>query len=117
MPRESLGATRRGVTLAELLVVIAILGLIAGVAVRALSASRRDGPERQVVRSLMAARAEAIRTRRPVVVRVGDSSSTGVATALPDGSITSEIRARASAQLNSLTGRAMVRGDTGRARD
>jgi Tfp pilus assembly protein FimT len=105
------------VTLAELLVVIVILGIIAGVGVHALHAPAREEAEGRMARSLIAARAEAIKARRPVVVRIEDSSGTSVATALPDGSITTEPTLRARIHLNSLTGATLIGGDTGRARD
>jgi len=100
------------VTLAELLVVIVILGLIASVGVLTLRVPAAERPEGRIVRLLMAARGEAIRTRRPVVVRLEDSSGISLATALPDGSILSEARIRAILHLNTLTGTARVSSDT-----
>lgn len=105
MRRDSLCIGRPGVTLAELLVVMVILGLIASIAVHALRLAPRERGEGRMARALMAGRAEAIKARHAVVVRLEDSSSTSIATALPDGSITSDARIRAGVRLNSLTGR------------
>ena len=90
MSAIALGAPRSGVTLAELLVVIVILGLIAGIAVQGFA----NGPHTAeaesratIERQLRAARSAALRTRRPVVIRVADSLGAMSAVALPDGSI------------------------------
>lgn len=117
MRRASLGTARPGVTLAELLVVIVILGLIASVAVHAFAPPPREGAEGRMVRALMVARAQAIKARRPVVVRLEDSSGIADATALPDGSIIGDARIRASLHLSSLTGAARVGHDSAARRD
>ena len=117
MKHEPLGISRHGVTLAELLVVILILGVIGSVAVHAFAPPPRESARERMARTLMVARAEAIKTRRPVVVRLEDSSSIGVATALPDGSIIGDARVRASLHLSSLTGAPGVASDSGTGRD
>ena len=72
---------RRAFTLVELLAVLAVLGVGAGVAAAAFPALRST-PEGEVLRSLAAARAEAVRSGRAVVWRRG-----AVAVRfLPDGS-------------------------------
>lgn len=117
MTHESSGTIRGGVTLAELLVVIVILALIASVAVHAFASPPREGRNGRMLRSLMAARAQAIKKRRPVVVRVQDSSGAGVATALPDGSIIGDARVRASLHLSTLTGAVGASRDSSAGRD
>lgn len=70
-----------GVTLVELLVVLVLLGVIfgmTGLALASLSAPRQS----VIFRRLQAARAEAIRTGRPVQVS-GDSGSVGTYFPLP----------------------------------
>jgi prepilin-type N-terminal cleavage/methylation domain-containing protein len=86
----TLSARRSGVTLAELLVVIVILGVIAGIALQGFASAPHAGETgvRAVMeRQLLSARSTALRTRRPVVVRIVDSAGALSATALPDGSI------------------------------
>ena len=86
----TLGKRRSGVTLAELLVVIVILGVIAGIAVQGFASAPHtaDSEARATIeRELRAARSTALRTRRPVVVRIADGAGTMSATALPDGSV------------------------------
>jgi prepilin-type N-terminal cleavage/methylation domain-containing protein len=90
MPSITLGRRRAGVTLAELLVVIVILGLVAGIAIQALAPvhGAPDSAARGAIeRQLRWARSTALRTRRPVVVHVDDSSAVLAAVALPDGSV------------------------------
>ena len=86
----TLGIRRSGVTLAELLVVIVILGLIAGIALQGVASAPRTAnavSRAAIERQLIAARSAALRTRRPVVVRVVDSLGAMSAVALPDGSV------------------------------
>jgi prepilin-type N-terminal cleavage/methylation domain-containing protein len=81
-----------GTTLIELIVVLALLGLVVGVSGLSL-ASLRPTAESQAVKELGRARAEAIRTGRPVHVLgiPGDSVAshtphpTPLVTFLPDG--------------------------------
>jgi len=73
----------RGVTLVELLVVVVILGLITGVSGLAFT-SLRVPRESALVRAARVARAEAIRTGRPVGLRL-DSLRRPVILFLPDG--------------------------------
>jgi len=75
---------KRAFTLVELLAVLAVLGVGAGVAAAALPAFQ-PSREGEVLSSLAAARAEAVRSGRPVVWRRGvvavrflsDGSSSG----------------------------------------
>ena len=82
---------RRGVTLVELLVVLAILGVMAGISGVAL-ASLRAPRESARVRTLNEARAQAIRSGKPVQVlldtvppRTGQQARPLIALFLPDG--------------------------------
>src|SRR6266545_2251872 len=59
----------KGVTLVELIVALALLGLILGISGLALE-SLRPPPASDAMRQLEAARAQALRTGRPVVVHV-----------------------------------------------
>ena len=84
------GHARAGVTLAELIVVIVILGLIAGMAIQGIgrrsnTAATEAGA--RLERELLSARSTALRTRRPVVVTIADSTGATSVTALPDGSV------------------------------
>jgi prepilin-type N-terminal cleavage/methylation domain-containing protein len=71
----------KGVTLVELIVALGLLGLILGISGLALG-SLRTRPASGVIQQLEAARAEALRTGRPVVVRL-DTVAVRFA---PDGS-------------------------------
>jgi prepilin-type N-terminal cleavage/methylation domain-containing protein len=71
----------KGVTLVELIVALALLGLVLGISGLALR-SLRPPPASGAIRQLEAARAEALRTGRPVVVHV-DTIAVRFA---PDGS-------------------------------
>lgn len=72
---------RRGFTLVEVVASLAVLGLASGIAVVSLGALRAP-PTLGVVRSLEAARAEAVGTGRAVTWRSGAA----VVRFLPDGS-------------------------------
>ena len=74
----------RGVTLVELLVVIVILALITGVSGLAF-ASLRVPRESTLVRATRVARAEAIRTGRPVSLRLDSLRRHPSVLFLPDG--------------------------------
>ena len=74
----------RGVTLVELLVVIVIFGLITGVSGLAF-ASLRVPRESALVATARVARAEAIRTGRPVALRLESLRRRPVILFLPDG--------------------------------
>ena len=74
----------RGVTLVELLVVIVILGLITGVSGLAF-ASLRAPRESALARTARVARAEAIRTGRPVAFRLDSLHRRPFVLFLPDG--------------------------------
>ncbi len=71
----------KGVTLVELIVLLAVVGLMLGISGLALG-SLRPPPASGAIRELEAARAEALRTGRPVVVHV-DTVAVRFA---PDGS-------------------------------
>ncbi|SRR6266545_8252445 len=78
----------KGVTLVELIAALAVVGLMLAIGGLALG-SLRPPPASDAIRHLEAARAEALRTGRPVVVRVDtiafrfapDGSSSGGAIA------------------------------------
>jgi prepilin-type N-terminal cleavage/methylation domain-containing protein len=74
----------RGVTLVELLVVVVILGLISGVSGLAFT-SLRLPRESATVHAARVARAEAIRTGRPVALRLDSLPRRPVLLFLPDG--------------------------------
>lgn len=92
---------RRGTTLIELLVVLVILGILAGV-VGVAAGSLGDGePEPGPGARIAAARAQALRTRRPVALSVMMNDTARLLLALPDGSV----RADSALGLDPLTGR------------
>jgi prepilin-type N-terminal cleavage/methylation domain-containing protein len=75
----------RGITLVELLVVLVLVGMLVGMSALAMGRIRGPGldPDESAAR-IGAARAEAIRAGRPIVLQ-GDSS--GPALFLPDGRV------------------------------
>ena len=84
-PAGSAARKRRGVTLLELLVVVTLLGVTASVAVLVMPARRvppDDTPHR-----IANARAQALRTGRPVTVVLQLDSTYSIATAMPDGTV------------------------------
>jgi prepilin-type N-terminal cleavage/methylation domain-containing protein len=86
MQNAECGVRNGGVTLVELIVVLAIIGLVVGVSGLAL-ASLQAPRESVWVRELRRARAEAIRTGRPVEIRDDRSPLTAHALFLPDGRV------------------------------
>lgn len=92
---------RAGVTLAELMVVIVILGVMAAVTGVAFArrAPVRDVDPRNA--AIAAARAEAIRSGKPLTIRLGSADSLALATAYPDGRVVTS----ATVAVDPLTGR------------
>jgi len=73
-----------GFTLVEVIVVVAVLGLIAGMSGLAF-VGLRSPRDSEPVRDLRRARAEAIRTGRPVVTESNGAPRTAHVLFLPDG--------------------------------
>jgi prepilin-type N-terminal cleavage/methylation domain-containing protein len=73
----------RGFTLVEVIVVVAVLGLIAGMSGLAF-VGLRSPRESERVRDLRRARAEAIRTGRPIVTESNGAPRTAHVLFLPD---------------------------------
>ena len=94
---------RAGVTLAELMVVIVILGVMA--AVTAVAFARRPPVAEVDARTvaIAAARAEAVRSGKPLTIRLGSADSLSLATAYPDGRVVTN----AAVAIDPLTGRSV----------
>jgi len=89
---------RRGLTLVELMVVLVLLALVAEVAGVAMRAPRDAGRRVSDAEAAIArARREALASGRPVTVRVAGAA----ATALPDGSVLTEVTPRAASSVDS----------------
>jgi prepilin-type N-terminal cleavage/methylation domain-containing protein len=85
--RAACDRERTGVTLVELLVVLAILGIMAGISGLALRAAPPREPKDTDLARVAAARREALRSGRPVLVALRDSGGPRSAFVLPDGSV------------------------------
>jgi Tfp pilus assembly protein FimT len=105
-PTLSIAHHRRGVTLIELLVVVVGLGLIYGVAMLALP--RKAVPPDDTPHRVATARAQALRTGRPVTVVLDLDTMFAVATAMPDGTVLADSAAR----IDRLTGQPLPRRDS-----
>ena len=86
------GTVRRGVTLVELIVVLAIVAIIAGVTTLAFRRVDLRPSVAPWVSALAAARRTAIDSDRVVTITVSAGDAPHAATALPDGSVVTDLR-------------------------
>jgi prepilin-type N-terminal cleavage/methylation domain-containing protein len=101
-------ANRSGLTLLELMLVVAVLAIVSSVAMLAMP-SRTNAPD-DAVHRIADARTRALRTGRPVTVIVEIDSSFSLATAMPDGRVLADPRAR----IDAMSGQPLARRDGGR---